>query len=88
MHAHTQDTDSIAVTEHAKLRFRQRVDAAEPFPGERIRELLEEAAFDTAPDRDAIAWRVKDLVLVTDRKRRVVQTLYRDLGNDDLEEDR
>jgi hypothetical protein len=33
----------MQVTEHAKLRYRQRIDPAEPFPAARLRELYETA---------------------------------------------
>jgi hypothetical protein len=33
----------MQITKHAELRYRQRVDATEPFPRERLRELYEEA---------------------------------------------
>jgi hypothetical protein len=33
----------MKITEHARLRYRQRVDATEPFPSDRLRELYERA---------------------------------------------
>lgn len=33
----------MQITRHARLRYRQRVDSTEPFPGERLREMFERA---------------------------------------------
>jgi len=79
MHAHTQDTDSIAVTEHAKLRFRQRINAADPYPGEKIREVLSRAEPDSTHSAvtNGIAWVSDEAIVVTDTAGRVAKTVLR-----------
>jgi hypothetical protein len=39
---------TAVISDHARLRYRQRVDSTEPFPAERLRELYEDA--ERAPD--------------------------------------
>ena len=71
------DFDSIDVSKHSKLRFRQRVDATEPFPAQRIRELLRNAT-PGAPEADrGLGWTAGDCVIVTDHNRSVVRTVLR-----------
>jgi hypothetical protein len=74
-------TDIMQITKHAELRYRQRVDAAEPFPAERLRELYERAT--RAPDAvsDGVGYVADGIVLAVRHDREpVVCTVLRGDG--------
>jgi len=68
-----------AITAHAVTRYRQRIDASEPFPEARLVELLERAEVDGAHPRvtDGLAWVAGDAILVTDTAQQAVKTVLR-----------
>jgi hypothetical protein len=71
----------MQITQHARLRYRQRVDAAEPFPAERLREMYERA--ERAPDAvsDGVGFVADGVVLAVKRDREpVVVTVLRGDG--------
>jgi len=69
----------VEITNHAELRYRQRVDATEPFPRERLRELYEKAQIDSSADvSEGVARVAGDVILVVkERSRPVVATVLR-----------
>lgn len=70
-------TTTPRVTHHAALRYRQRVDAAEPFPREKIEELLATATPSGEAHGDGVAWVADEAVLVTDSAKETVKTVLR-----------
>lgn len=71
------ESSRITVSDHAVLRYRQRGDAAEPFPREKIRERLETADRGGVKTVSGIGWVSGDLVIVTDSAEQVVRTVLR-----------
>jgi len=82
MHANPDETTNIDVSKHARLRFRQRVDATDPYPAERIRELLAAAEPDTDHERvtNAVAFATDEAIIVADRALETVTTVLRPGG--------
>jgi hypothetical protein len=71
----------MQVTEHAILRYRQRVDPAEPYPRQRLRELYERA--ERAPEavEHGVGYVVDGVVLAVKHNREpVVATVLRGEG--------
>ena len=77
MHENRRHTGCIDVSEHAKLRFQQRVDATEPFPAERIRDMLDHATPTREQVDDGLGWAADGAILVTDSAQQVVKTVLR-----------
>ena len=77
MHENRRQTNYVQVSEHAKLRFQQRIDASEPFPAERIRDMLDRAAPTREQVDDGIGWAADGAILVTDSAQQVVRTVLR-----------
>ena len=75
MHENRRQTNCIDVSEHAKLRFRQRVDASEPFPADRIRDMLDGATPTQQQVDHGIGWAADGAVIVTDSAHQVVRTI-------------
>jgi len=80
MHENRRHGGSIDISEHAKLRFRQRVDPSEPFPADRIRELLDRATPTQEQVDDGIGWAADGAVIVTDSAQQVVKTVLNRRG--------
>lgn len=73
---------SVDVSDHAKLRWMQRVGTVADDVATRIREQFERA---TPTDRhvdDGRGWRVGDLILVTDPGDDIVRTVLVDRGGE------
>jgi hypothetical protein len=70
------------ISEHAVQRYLQRIDAGEPTPRTRLRELLKTATFSgNHPDvSSGLAWVAGDAILVTDSNRETVVTVLRRRG--------
>ena len=77
MHENRRHTGCIDVSEHAKLRFRQRVDPREPFPADAIREMLDRATPTQEQVDDGSGWAADGAILVTDSAQQVVKTVLR-----------
>ena len=77
--AANERTTTPEVTDHAVLRFRQRIDGSEPFPKAKIDEMLAHATpqGDHPRVHDGIAWVAADAVLVTDSSKEAVTTVLR-----------
>ena len=75
MHDNRRQTNCIDVSEHAKLRFQQRVDPAEPFPAERIRDMFDRATPTQEQVDHGIGWAADGAILVTDSAQQVVRTI-------------
>jgi len=73
--ANTTDTSRIKVSEHAKLRYRQRVDASETFVPDAVRDLFDSAERVSAPAVDGVAWDAGDVTIVTDNDASLVITV-------------
>ena len=69
------ETHAIEVSDEAKLRWLQRVDATEPNPARRIRDELERATATIDAATGALRWQTDDAVLVTDARGDVVKTV-------------
>lgn len=67
------------ITNHAVLRYRQRIDASEPFPEAKLIDLLEVAQPDASHPRvaDGVAWVARDAILITDSAQEAVTTVLR-----------
>jgi hypothetical protein len=72
-------TDTPRITRHAAERYRQRIDAAEPFPRAKLEELVEtaEPTGDHPRVTNGIAWVAGDAILVTDTAKEAVKTVLR-----------
>jgi len=68
--------ERVTVTNHAKLRWQQRVDPSEPFPAQQIRDLLERATPGVDGVDDGIGWEAGDVVIVTDQAKQAVKTIW------------
>ena len=77
MHEKRRETNCIDVSEHSKLRFQQRIDASEPFPADRIRDMFERATPTQEQVDDGIGWAADGAILVTDSAQQVVKTVLR-----------
>jgi len=77
MHENRRQTNCIDVSEHAKLRFRQRVDPGEPFPAEKIRDMFDRATLTREQVDDGLGWAAGGAILVTDSAQEVVRTVLR-----------
>lgn len=77
MHENRRQTGCIDVSEHAKLRFRQRVDPTEPFPADRIRDLFDRATPTREQVDEGVGWAADGAILVTDSGQEVVRTVLR-----------
>jgi hypothetical protein len=77
----SREIDRIDISKHARSRYLERV-GFEPYPAERIRELLADADPDPEDDRvtNAIAWATEEAVVVTDRALETVTTVLRPGG--------
>ena len=82
MHENRRHDGCIDISEHAKLRFRQRVDPTEPFPADAIRELLDRATPTQEQVDDGIGWAADGAVIVTDSAQQVVKTVLNQRGGD------
>jgi len=69
--------DQIEITNHAQLRYRQRVDPSEPFPADRIREMLQRATPTREQVDDGLGWAAGNCVIVTDSAQQAVKTILR-----------
>lgn len=84
MNAHTDNTpeiDRIDVSEHARQRYIERC-GFDPYPAEKIRELLADAEPDAEDDRvsNAVAWATDEAIVVTDTALEAVTTVLRPGG--------
>jgi len=75
MYEKRRQNGCIDVSEHAKLRFRQRIDPAEPFPADRIRDMLDRATPTREQVDEGIGWAADGAILVTDNAQDVVKTV-------------
>ena len=66
---------AIEVSDEAKLRWLERIDASEPNPASRIRDELERATATIDDATGALRWQTEDAVLVTDACADVVKTV-------------
>ena len=77
MHENRRQTGCVEVSEHAKLRFQQRVDPREPFPADAIREMLDRATPTREQVDQGVGWAADGAILVTDSAQQVVKTVLR-----------
>jgi len=72
-------THTPRISRHAALRYRQRIDATEPFPRAKIEDLLAIAEPDATHPRvtNGIAWVARDAILITDSAKEAVKTVLR-----------
>ena len=77
MHENRRQTGCIDVSEHAKLRFQQRVDPTEPYPADRIRDMLDGATPTREQVDGGLGWAADGAILVTDGTQQVVKTVLR-----------
>jgi len=63
------------ITEHAALRYRERVDAGEPYPKERLREIVEQSSPSHREELEGMAVEFADAIAVL--KGDVVTTVLR-----------
>ena len=70
-----RQTNYVQVSEHAKLRFQQRIDPSEPFPADRIRDMFDRATPTQEQVDDGIGWAADGAILVTDSAQQVVKTI-------------
>jgi hypothetical protein len=75
----TNTHDTPRITNHAVLRYRQRIDAAEPFPESKLLDLLAKAEPDATHPRvtNGVAWVTREAILITDSARQAVKTVLR-----------
>ena len=66
-------------TNHARQRYRQRINHLEPDPGARLRDLFRVAELEGDHPRvsDGLAWVAGDAILVTDSNREAITTVLR-----------
>ena len=77
MHETRRHDGCIDISEHAKLRFRQRVAPSEPFPADRIRDMLDRATPTKEQVDGGIGWAADGAIVVTDSAQQVVKTVLR-----------
>jgi len=80
--AQNERTTTARITDHAVLRYRQRIDSQEPFPRAKLTELFASATplGDHPQVHDGIAWGAADAILVTDSDGSAVKTVIRRRG--------
>jgi hypothetical protein len=78
----TTEIDRIDVSNHARMRFTMRVDPSDPYPAERIRELIARAEPDADHDcvSNAIAFATDEAIVVADKALETVTTVLRPGG--------
>jgi len=71
------NADRVQISQHAKLRFLSRVDPTEPYPAERLREMLGQATPTREQVGEGLGWAVDSFVIVTDPTQEAVRTVLR-----------
>ena len=82
MHETRRHDGCIDISEHAKLRFRQRVDPSEPFPADRIRDMLDQATHTREQVDEGVGWAAGGAIIVTDGAQQVVKTVLNRRGGE------
>ena len=82
MHETRRHDGCIDISEHAKLRFRQRVDPSEPFPADRIRDMLDRATPTREQVDEGVGWAAGGAIIVTDGAQQVVKTVLNRRGGE------
>jgi len=69
----------VQVTKHAELRYQQRVDEAEPYPKQQLRELYENAEIDSSVSISEGTLYVADeaVLVIKDESHPVIATVLR-----------
>jgi hypothetical protein len=70
----------MQITDHAELRYRQRVDPTEPFPRSRLRELFEKAERVPGAVEDGVGYVAGEIVLAVKHGREPVVTTVLERG--------